>query len=497
MLVLGGLATVTGIVANAAADNLPPDGATLYALGTLGLLGAVYQAGVETKRTLRRLEPELLVTTVPVAAAVAGLFLWVLIRVGLLAALPVAGVAIGLAVGTGAPAVVVSVVLTAGVLVVIAVAVGVAGRLVGRLVGRQVGRAGQYGRGLLVLAVPAVAAAARITSGDEEVTEIAVTLATVAGEFSAIRLLVNLSVVGAGTPVSASPGTLLTGGGVVFAVPLAFLVAVRATDRLWTTEQSTTDRRAGSQSLVDSTPLGRVLPEPTLVVVRGAWLRERRTRQAFLHSMYLFAFLLPVVLVSLLARVPLYVGFVLLLGFGVGFGFATSPVGRRYREFPMVLTAAHGRHLVPGVVTASVVVAVPVVGTGAAAAGLLGATVPEAVGLWVAGVAVCGCTAAVELATGLRVPYDQHVPVPAWLTDVPVYGETGVRPFLRMAGTFLLVAVATSPAFVTSSQILVGEFGTDTWVRTGGFLLATCLAVVVAVVATRFACSRYQSYTIQ
>ena len=503
---LGLVTTAAGLVAHSTAGSLPPEnGQLLYALGTVGFLAVVARSATETKRTLRRLDPELLVTTVPVSVAVAGLFLWVLLRVALLAILPVAGIAVGLAVGTGTPAVAASVAVAAGPLVVVATVAGTTGRLVSRLVGTWFSHTERYNRLLLVvgsIATPLVWAGF-VARGNEEAIATVATWAALAGELSPVRLFVELSVVGAGAPIPPS-GALPAGVGVVLVVPMLFVLAVRVTARIWTTDRATTSERVRSRSLLRPGRLERLVPgrervasRPTLVVARETWLRARRSRQV-LNAVYLLIFLLPVILASALARVPLLVGFTVLLGFGVGYGFASDPIGRRYRAFPMLLTAVSGRHLVAGIVLAALVVAAPVVAASAATAGLFfEVSAPVVLALWLLGMAACACTATVALAVGLGISYDVYVPVPVFLTDITVYGEIGIRWFLRMTGVFLVVALATSPAFVGSSQRLGDAVGGEPWLPTAGLLLGAALATVVAVVAARIASNRYDSYTIQ
>jgi hypothetical protein len=106
--------------------------------------------------------------------------------------------------------------------------------------------------------------------------------------------------------------------------------------------------------------------------------------------------------------------------------------------------------------------------------------------------------AAVSLASGCGVAYEDYGPIPFFFTDVPVYAEQGWSGFSRYGRMLGLVLLASTPAFAgTSPEVytpLANRGIPAALVTTGSVLLTVVIVAAVARRATRTAIQRFRTY---
>lgn len=189
------------------------------------------------------------------------------------------------------------------------------------------------------------------------------------------------------------------------------------------------------------------------------------------------------------------------LGLATGIAFGSDPIGTEYRILPMLFTTVGGRQFVGGLLLAATVVGAPLVTVVIIPLGLVrvvGAI--QTVFIAVAGVAVCTCTASVALAVGLRVERYDYAPISIFFTDVPVFAELGVKPFLRLGWIFVVVSLAILPGYLGNSPPVyerIAAFGVPAvGVQIGSLLLTLLLVVAVTRTAFKIAVQRFRDYQI-
>ncbi|MDQ2051757.1 hypothetical protein RBH26_14865 [Natronolimnohabitans sp. A-GB9] len=469
---------------------------------SLLFVALVARSGSMTHDRFERLNETFLLTTVPTRAAAVGLVLFVGARVAARVALPTVSVAIGAALGLQAPVLAVTTMVAIAALGSLAVAVGVTGRLAARLVGMRIARARLLRDLFLMFAwLP-------LLIGWFVIREVSLSIVDLLTwvDVQPVAWFGDLAIVGVRSAGIGDPVRGLAAVGLLAAIPLLIGATTVLLRRIWETEPTDSSHRSVSRSLVGDGPLERLLAgrisRPMLTVARERFLLERRVPRGLLSTGYVLLFvgviLLPAFVFSGTAAFLLVP---IVLGMAAGITFAIGPLEVEYRTLPMLLTTVSGRAVVGGLVTAALVVGVPAVTLVVLSLGLLGPVgAAETIAVVLVGVAVCACTAATTAAIDMAVDRDDVATVPFFFTSIPVYAETGARPFLRLAGTFAVVTLVSIPA-MAGSTAAVYDHPTlravpTSAVRLGSLLVTVLLALVVATIAFRIAVRRYRAITL-
>lgn len=480
----------------AAGEAVPP--------GVIGVAASAATAWIAWRSSrlaahrFEAMNPDLLLAALPVKAPALGLLLFVSARVGAVLAAPTVAVAVGAAVGLGAPAVAFTVVVAVAAASAVAVGAGVSTRLAARLLSTRLARGRTY-RDLLVLFgwMPLLVGWFLLGEIPEDTVPARLAAAPTGG-------VADLALLGAAGPTGADPAHGLAALAALAAVSTLFAgMTIDLARRIWERDPAEA-APGGSRSLLEPGRVerftGAVLPRPVRTVARKRWLMERRVPRGLLSTAYVLFFVGIVLFPAFaIAGVPGFVWVVFAVGLAVGVAFGFDPIGVEYRGLAMVLTTARGREFVGGLllaalVPAAVVVPAVVLPLGAASA----ATPAETLSFVLFGVATCGCTVALALAAGLGVDRSAFVPLPAFFTDVPWYGETGWTQFRRLGTVLLAATVAAGPAFVGTHPAAyerAAAIGIPVPATRSGALLAGALsAAAVARIAFEVAVKRYEEY---
>ncbi|WP_436911222.1 hypothetical protein [Halosimplex marinum] len=463
----------------------------------------VWRSSKYTHVRFERLNPDLLLTTVPASTAALGLLGFVCARLLAALAVPTLGVGVGIAVGLRSPTVALTVALAFVCIAALAAAVGTTSRLAARLVALRFARARHY-RDLLVVFgwIPLVV-------GAMVLQELSLSVAPAVELFGAVPLawFVDLALVGAldGTVGSARHtlgvfallGTTLP----VFAAGTTVLAR-----RVWERDAAGSAGTRGSRSLLETGVVERLvgerIPRATHTVARERWLMERRVPQGLLSTGYalLFMGVVGFPLVALAGgTATVLVFFAVTLGLVTGVAFAADPIGSEYRALPMLFTSVTGRQFVAGLVLAAAAVGIPLSTAVIVPLGLVGSVgIGRTLAIALLGGAVCACTASVAAMVGLGAERVEYAPVPFFFTDVPIYAELGAGAFLRHGLVLAIAVLASAPAFVGTAPPVserIAAVGVPTGaVHVGSLLLAVVLAAAVARTAFETAVQRFREY---
>ncbi|ELY39276.1 hypothetical protein C496_15502 [Natronorubrum tibetense GA33] len=502
---------VSGMLAYSAGRDLASERAmpleALWILVVVVFGWLVWRSATLTHMRFERLAPDMLLTTVPTRAAATGVLLFVYARVVAVIALPTVGVGVGAAFGLRSPAVAVTIVAATVGVTALAVAVGVAARLAVYLVGTRLTRGGLY-RDLLVVFgwVPLLAGWLLLQEASLSVAPLRSAL-----ESQPLAWFVDLALLGAGDlPAIETHRGLGALGLVVLAVPPAVAVTVAVARRIWESEPASSSGSHGSRTLTADGWLDRLLGDyvsrPVRTIARERWLMERRVPRGLLSTGYVLLFAALVLLPTFsIAGGPngLLLFLTISLGLAAGIAFGTDPFGIEYRSLPMLLTTVGGRQFVGGYLLAALSVGVVVVTAVVFPLGLVAPVgIAETILLVLVGIAICAATASVGVAIGTGVERNEFVPAPFFFTDVPVYTEMGLVPFLRLGGgVFAIVSIVGLPAFLGNSPPVyerLAVLGLSTGAVRLGALFATILvAAGVSKAASRIAIERYRRYRIR
>lgn len=450
-----------------------------------------------------RVDPDMLLTTVPARAAALGVVLFIGARIAVLLAVPTIGVAVGTALGLRSPMVALTVTVAVTGCAALASGLGIAGRLTVHLLGRHLGRGDVY-RDLLVLFGWPVVIGLVILFLD--VLDSIVPLIAPLGSLS-LSWSIDLALIGAGDQVPIQARRGVTGiASIIVAVPILISATAVLARRIWETEPVSSANAGESHSLADEgwldQLLGNHISRPVRTVARERWLKERRAPHGILNTVYVFVFVGVIMLpVFGVAGLPLLLLLVVAVGLAVGVTFGVDPIGVNYRVLPMLVTTVGGRQFVRGVLLAAVVPSVPIVTTVVALGVIRSASIVELIALFLVGITICACAASVGAAVGMGVDRDEFVPVPAFFTNVAVYAEQGAAPFLRLGLIFVIVSIVCLPAVIGSLPLMhevTGDIGLSAaTIRLSSLFLTTFVGVAVSNIAYRVAVQRYQEYQLQ
>jgi len=386
----------------------------------------VWRSSKYTHVRFERLNPDLLLTTVPARMAALGLLGFVSARLLTTLAVPTLGIAVGTAVGLRAPTAVLTVTLAIGGMGLLAAALGTTSRLAARLVALRFARA-RYYRDLLVVFgwIPLVIGAMLLE-------ELSLSLAPLTGVFGALPLawFVDMALVGVfdgtGEAVRHTVGVF---GLLATAVSISAVGTTVLARRIWEQESASSADSRGSHSLLETGIVERVvgdcIPRATYTVARERWLMERRVPRGLLSTGYALLFMatvgFPVVALAG-GKVLLLVYFAVTLGLVAGVAFGSDPIGTEYRALPMLFTSGTGKQFVGGVLLAATVVGVPLVVLAIVLLGVVGSIgIAQTVLIALLGGAICPCTASVATMVGLGVERVEYAPVPFF------HGHPGLR----------------------------------------------------------------------
>ncbi|QRV17738.1 hypothetical protein JMJ58_22420 (plasmid) [Haloterrigena salifodinae] len=506
--VLLSCAIVLGLVSYSLGRNLAsghPIPTTRLLIGVSLVFILLLSQGFSLLHTrFEHLELEMLLTTVPVRTAALGLQIFVWTYVAILLALPVFGVAVGTALGLRSPTVASTIIIAIASLATLATTLGVVGRLIAYLIGRHLAR-GNFYRDFPNLFGWTIVLGIVILFWDT--LESVIPLIASLGSLS-LSWIIDLALFGAGSEVNIEPRRGLIALGVI--VPTILLLEGIATvliRRIWETEPVTSTGNHSSHTLVGGGRLEQLLgdhvSQPVLTVARERWLMERRAPNGLLYPVFIFLFAIMILLpLFSLIGIPLLLLVVLSFGLGTGIIFGLNPIGNKYRVLPMLFTTVNGRQFVSGLLLATVVVSVPVVTVAVfpisviSSVNFVGMTM-----LVVVGVALCACTASINIAVGMGVKRREFGPVPALFTEVPAYAEMGWAQFIRLGATFVGVSLVGVPAYLGNLPSVYESAGVIgipiIAVRLGSLLLTTLIAAVVTKTAYQIAVQRYQDYQME
>jgi len=491
----------------ATGQPLPYKGLSL--LTSAAFVWMAWRSSQYTHIRFERLDPDLLLTTVPARSAVLGLLGFVSARLAAVLAVPTLGVAIGTADGLGSPLVGLTVIMAVAGMAILAVAIGSTARLAARLVALRLVRARLYRDIAIVFGwIP-------LLIGFMVLQELSVSIAPLFAVFGMLPLawFVDLAFVGSVEhPFGASGHALGALGLLAPTVPVLVAGSTVFARRIWETEPVSSFSATGSsdshslitEGVVEQSVGGRI-PRAVYTVARERWLLERRGPRGLLMSGYV-VFLVGVVGFPLVAIGGGPNGLLLLiavaLGMVSGIAFASDPIGTEYRTLPMLFTTVSGPQFAAGLLLAATVVGAPLV-----LLVILPIGVTSVVGsvqtivIALVGVSVSACTAAVALAVGMSVERYDYAPVSSFFTDVPVYAEVGLNGFLRLGSIFAVVTLVTVPAFLGNAPTVyehVEALGIpDLGVQIGSLLLTLALGIIVTRTAFRIAVQRYRDYQIR
>jgi|GEM_PF-5125736 len=466
-------------------------------------LWMVWRSSKYTHVRFERLNPDLLLTTVPARTASLGLLGFVYTRLLATLAVPTFGIVVGTAVGLRSPTVVLTLTLAIACMAVFAATLGTTSRLAARLVALRLVRA-RYYRDLLVVFgwIPLVIGAMLLQ-------ELSLSVAPLTGLFGASPLAWFVDVAFVGILDDSVGSTRHTLGAFALlgtAIPVFAAATTTLARRVWERDSASSTGAGGSHSLLKTGVVERVVgervPRATYTVARERWLIERRVPRGLLSTGYALLFMGAVgfPLVALAGgKTVLLVYFAVTLGLVTGVAFGSDPIGTEYRALPMLFTSVTGRQFVGGLLLAATVVGVPLVALAIVPLGIVGSVGVARTFLTVfLGSAICACTASVATMVGLGVERVEYAPVPFFFTDTPIYGELGATAFLRHGLVLALAALASVPAFVGTARPVserIAALGVSTaGIQLGSLLLALVLTVATTRTAARIAVRRFRDY---
>ncbi|WP_157972485.1 hypothetical protein [Saliphagus sp. LR7] len=479
----------------------------MASFGMLGIAatGAMAWVAWRSSRLARssfeELEPDFLLTTVPVRVPALGLLLFVYARIAAIIAAPTIAIAISGAIGVRAPAVTLTVILAVVTATAVAVGAGVSARLATQLIATRLARGRTY-RDLLILFGWLPLLIGWLLLG--EVSELPLTRL----EVVPTSVVVDLALLGAFGQAETNPARGLAAFAVLAAGTALFVgTTTILARRIWEGEPAARTAPSGSYSFLElgwvERLTGERLPRPVRAVARKRWLVERRSLRGLLYTGYAL-FFVGVVLFPIfgIAGVPGFVLVIHAIGLALGLAFGTDPIGIEYRGLTMLLTSVQGRAFVGGLLLATLAPAAIVVPAVAFPLGMVStATIEEMVSFVLFGVAVCGCTASLALAAGLDVDQSEFGPVPGFFTDVPWYAETGWEQFQRLGAILVGATIAVLPAFVGTHPAVYERLAAagipTTATRSGALLLGALVAIGATRIAFGIAVDRYERYSIE
>jgi ABC-2 type transport system permease protein len=507
LVILIGVASALGWLGHSlgrafiAGQPLPTDALSLFV--SAAFIWMVWRSSKYTHVRFERLNPDMLLTTVPARTAALGLLGFVYARLLTTLVVPILGIAIGSAIGFQSPTVAPTVVLAGTCIAVFAAVLGTTSRLAARLVALRLVRA-RYYRDLLIVFgwIPLIIAAMLLQ-------ELSLSLAPLAGLFGALPLawFVDLALIGAPTDtVGSSHHSLRVFALLGTTVPVFTAATAILARHVWEHDSASSTGTRGSHSLLKTGIVerfvGERIPQAMYTVARERWLMERRVPQGLLSTGYalLFMGVVGFPLVALAgSTTSLLVFFAVTLGLATGVAFTSDPIGTEYRALPMLFTSVTGQQFVGGSLLAATVVGIPLIALVIAPLGVVG---PVGFGqtflIVLLGSAVCTCTAAVATMVGLDVERFNYAPVPFFFTDVPIYAEVGAAAFLRHGLVLAIGVFASIPAFVGTAPPIyeaIAAHGVPTVVvQIGALLLTLLFAAIITRTAFRAAVQRFRDY---
>lgn len=478
---------------------------TIHVVTVSGFLTLVWVFGRRTSTVMERIEPELLLASVPARTVALGVVATVVGGIAVPLSLPAVCFAVGLAFGHQSLSGPFAVLLAVAGGVALAALFGVTLSLGRELAALRSPRLRRYKTLLYAAGFAALVIAWFVLASDAVGWErLASWLPVVPITWIADLGLLGLT--GSETVGRRPVGALCLFG---VGLPLCTVAAVRLADRVWHTDPVGAGTIHRSRSLLGpgrATRLfgGRV-SRPVLTVARKRWLQERRVPRGLLTAGYMLL-VLPIVYLPLLAAgeiltaTPILLAFVLAVGTGLAFGLELLSV--EYPALPLTLSAASSRQFVRGTVLAGTAVGAPVTVAITAVAGVGSPLSPlEAILTALASVPLCLCGVTVAAAIGMDASYRDFRPVPIPFVDTTVHSETGRRSFLKLAVVMTLVGLVCLPALTgylsPVNEPLATEIGISIpTVRLLSLVGTVALAVAVSAVSYRRAVRAFGEYTI-
>lgn len=507
LVILVGIASALGWLGHSLGRDLTagqplPDG-VVSVFVSAAFIWMVWRSSKYTHIRFERLNPDLLLTTVPARAAALGLLGFVYARLLTTLVVPTLGIAVGTAIGVQSPMVALTVTLASACIAVLAAVLGTTSRLAARLVALRLVRA-RYYRDLLIVFgwIPLILGAMLLQ-------ELSLSLVPVVGLLGALPLawFVDFALIGASNNTVGLLRQMLR----VFVllgtiVPLFIAATTIFARHIWEHDSTGPTGTRGSYSLLKTGVVERIIgeriPRAMYTVARERWLMERRVPQGLLSTGYALLFMgvvgFPVVALAG-GTTSLLVFFAITLGLVTGVAFSSDPIGTEYRVLPMLFTAVTGRQFVGGSLLAATVVGIPLIILIIVPIGAVGPVgFGQMILIALLGSALCACTAAVATMVGLGVERFNYAPIPFFFTDVPIYAEVGAAAFLRHGLVLTIGVFASIPAFVGTSPPIyeaISAHGVPTVVvQFGALLLTLLLAAIITRTAFRAAVQRFQEY---
>lgn len=484
-----------------AGNPVPRETVTLFVSSVF--LWLVWWSSKLTQVRFERLEPDLLVTTVPISAVSVGLLGFVAARVAVTLAGPTLGLAVGTAIGLGSPTAGLSMLVASATMAGLTVALGTVGRLAARLLALQLTRISFYRDLVIVFGWIPLLIAGMVVQEFSLAPVLTLFERTPVAWFGDLALL--------GTTSSDTAGPVAVSGVVLSFATVSVLTAgmTPLIRRLWEhtpADSSTSDTSyAFHEGGIIEWTVGSRISRGVYTVARKQWLMERRIPRGLLTPGYQLL-VLGVVGVPLVLFVgapeTLLVVFGTTVGVLAGTAFGASPVGKEYRALPMTLTATSGHTFVRGVLLAGGVTGTPLVLLVVVPLGLAGPISPvETILVALLGSAVTVCTAAIGLAIGLDTNYDDYRQTPFFFTDVPVYARRGWFPLVELGALLGAGLLVSLPALVgTTPRVYSALAATgipEGLTQSGSLLVSILIASGLAMGAYRRAVRRFQTYQIQ
>ncbi len=478
---------------------------TIHVATVSGFLTLVWVFDRRTSTVMERIEPALLLTSVPTRTVALGTVGTVVAGIAVPLSLPAVCFAAGLAVGHQSLLGLITVLLAGFGGVALAALVGVTlslGRELAALRSPRIRRYRTllYAAGFAALVTVWFVLASGAVGLDRLVSWLPVVPITWIADLGLLGLTGS-------EPVGRRPIGALCLFGV--GLPLCTAVAIRLADRIWHTDPVGSGTVHRSRSLLGPGRarwlFGRWVSRPVLAVARKRWLQERRVPRGLLTAGYMLL-ILPIVYLPLLAAgeilaaTPILLAFVLAVGTGLAFGLELLSV--EYPALPLTLSAASSRQFVRGTVLAGTAVGAPVTVAITAVAGVgspLGSL--EAALTALATVPLCLCGVTVAAAIGMDVSYRDFRPVPIPFVATTVYSETGRRSFLKLAVVMTLVGLVCLPALTgylspVNEPLSTGLGVSIPTVRLLSLVGTVALAIAVSAVSYRRAVRAFEEYTI-
>ena len=507
LVILVGIASALGWLGHSLGRDLTagqplPDG-VVSVFVSAAFIWMVWRSSKYTHIRFERLNPDLLLTTVPARAAALGLLGFVYARLLTTLVVPTLGIAVGTAIGVQSPMVALTVTLASACIAVLAAVLGTTSRLAARLVALRLVRA-RYYRDLLIVFgwIPLILGAMLLQ-------ELSLSLVPVVGLLGALPLawFVDFALIGASNNTVGLLRQMLRVFVLLGTIVPLFIAATTIFARyIWEHDSTGPTGTRGSYSLLKTGVVERIIgeriPRAMYTVARERWLMERRVPQGLLSTGYALLFMgvvgFPVVALAG-GTTSLLVFFAITLGLVTGVAFSSDPIGTEYRVLPMLFTAVTGRQFVGGSLLAATVVGIPLIILIIVPIGAVGPVgFGQMILIALLGSALCACTAAVATMVGLGVERFNYAPIPFFFTDVPIYAEVGAAAFLRHGLVLTIGVFASIPAFVGTSPPIyeaISAHGVPTVVvQFGALLLTLLLAAIITRTAFRAAVQRFQEY---